>query len=853
MRILRQCLFRQTIGDFGNPDITAFALIHAFHLPHSTHVCNRASSNYYEGEDDSGGVHSNSGVNNKAVFLMVDGGPFNGKTVSALGWDKTAAIYYEAQTNLLISGSDYSDLYYALQQACSNLIGQKGITSANCQEVKDAIDAVEMNAQPASNFNTDAPLCDANTPVVSFVDDLESGTANWTFTNGAYTRWQYDTPAPFGPYAHSGSHSLFANDYPEAITDASARLVSMFVPNNAYLHFAHAFGFESFGDPFYFDGGVLEYSINGGSTWLDAGSLMNFNGYNGTIYNDWNNPLKGRSAFVGSSHGYISTRLNLASLAGNNVTFRWRMGLDDTGYAWGWWLDDVRVYNCASPTISGTVGTAGVTLSYADGTPKTVTSSGNGSYTLPVVSNWSGTVTPSHPCFTFNPANRSYNNVTANQTAQNYAATFNPASGCAEIDVRIAGNDMGNYGLLPGTSIRESYPGVDNGPVKVASTNMIIAALRVIWKEPGVRTSYSEMMGLPKEGLSSEYWFPWYNNAAPASMDQGFRIANVDAASGNTVQVWVGNTQLGSDIILGPSASVRVGYPVENGPIRIVCTTCANTGSDKIIAALRVIWKEPGYRSSYSEMMGLPTEQLSSEYWFPWYNNLSTAAMDQGFRIANVDAASGNTVQVWVGTTQLGSDIILGPGASTRVGFNVDNGPIRIICTTCANTGTDKIIAALRVIWKEPGYRSSYSEMMGLPTEQLSSEYWFPWYNNLSTNSMDQGFRIANVDAAANTVQVWVGNVQLGPNINLAGGASTRVGFPVDNGPIRIVCTTCANTGSDKIITALRVIWKELGYRTSYSEMMGLPTELLSTEYWFPWYNFAAPASMDQGLRISVP
>jgi hypothetical protein len=45
------------------------------------------------------------------------------------------------------------------------------------------------------------------------------------------------------------------------------------------------------------------------------------------------------------------------------------------------------------------------------------------------------------------------------------------------------------------------------------------------------------------------------------------------------------------------------------------------------------------------------------------------------------------------------------------------------------------------VIWNEPGYRSSYSEMMGLPEEQLSTEYWFPWYNNLNINSMDQGFR----------------------------------------------------------------------------------------------------------------
>jgi len=116
---------------------------------------------------------------------------------------------------------------------------------------------------------------------------------------------------------------------------------------------------------------------------------------------------------------------------------------------------------------------------------------------------------------------------------------------------------------------------------------------------------------------------------------------------------------------------------------------------------------------------------------------------------------------------------------------------------------------------------------------------------------MDQGFRIANVDASSNTIQVWVGSTML-DTITLGAGASIRKGYSVDNGPIRIVCTTCTNTNYDQILTALRVIWKEPGYRSSYSEMMGLPTELLSTEYWFPWYNNAT-AAMDQGLRISVP
>ena len=60
---------------------------------------------------------------------MVDGGTFNGQTVSALGVPKVAKIYYEVQTHLLTSAADYADLYDALYQACHNLVGTAGLRS----------------------------------------------------------------------------------------------------------------------------------------------------------------------------------------------------------------------------------------------------------------------------------------------------------------------------------------------------------------------------------------------------------------------------------------------------------------------------------------------------------------------------------------------------------------------------------------------------------------------------------------------------------------------------------------------------------------------------------------------------
>ncbi len=314
------------------------------------------SPNYNVGTSDNGGVHTNSGVNNKAVYLMTAGGSFNGYTVASLGISKVAKIYYEVQTNLLVSGSDYADLYDALYQGCLNLVGTSGILTNDCQQVRYATLAVEMNLQPISGYNPDAPLCaNGQTVVNTFFDNLESGAGNWTFgAQSGASRWGYDWAyiSLVGRFSHSGIHFLYADDYPAAVSDSYAAMnTSVLLPANAYLHFAQAYMFEDSN----YDGGVVEYSSDFGATWDDAGSLFVDNSYGGTLRSEKGNPLGGRSAFVGDSHGFVSSRLNLSSLAGQNVRFRWRLGLDSSIYNWGWWLDDVRIYTCAGASSSANV------------------------------------------------------------------------------------------------------------------------------------------------------------------------------------------------------------------------------------------------------------------------------------------------------------------------------------------------------------------------------------------------------------------------------------------------------------------------------------------------------------------
>ena len=83
-------------------------------------------------------------------------------------------------------------------------------------------------------------------------------------------------------------------------------------------------------------------------------------------------------------------------------------------------------------TISGNTWVGGATLSYTDGISKTVIAHQDGSYSLSVSENWSGTVTPSHPCYTFSPSSRSYSNVMTNLLGQDYFPALYAAPECGD-------------------------------------------------------------------------------------------------------------------------------------------------------------------------------------------------------------------------------------------------------------------------------------------------------------------------------------------------------------------------------------------------------------------------------------
>lgn len=107
----------------------------------------------------------------------------------------------------------------------------------------------------------------------------------------------------------------------------------------------HRHRFEESNNTFW-DGGVIELSLDDGDTWEDISLYADLDPmYGGTLTSQSNNPLGNRQAFVGDSAGFpawetLSLDLGMA-LAGETIRLRFRVGTDQAMADYGWDLDDI--------------------------------------------------------------------------------------------------------------------------------------------------------------------------------------------------------------------------------------------------------------------------------------------------------------------------------------------------------------------------------------------------------------------------------------------------------------------------------------------------------------------------------
>jgi Zn-dependent metalloprotease len=332
-------------------------------------------------ETDSGGVHSNSGVANKAFYLMVEGPtPFDGDRDIAL--DQAIAIWFLASQSLLTSGSDHADLADALQIACDQLAAgptgaiknQAGnasadLVSADCEAggaLHAALASTRMRWADRTTGTKPVALCTdpAANPEFLLASPINPSGSGWTFDVSGDRRWYtqdwYALPDALAEPGSADPWALIGEDLARTADRRVRRTNSVEIPASdrpVFLWFRHAYGFDDGSEDLVpngraYDGGVVEVSANGGP-WQDLRPLFLSGGPTKTIFKGDTNPLKGRIGYGAESGGFVTARANLSgtpalSFGGKNVKLSFRIGTDSAYAGEGWFIDDVRIYQCVN-------------------------------------------------------------------------------------------------------------------------------------------------------------------------------------------------------------------------------------------------------------------------------------------------------------------------------------------------------------------------------------------------------------------------------------------------------------------------------------------------------------------------
>ncbi|MFA5801644.1 MAG: M23 family metallopeptidase [Thermoleophilia bacterium] len=416
----------------------------------------------------------------------------------------------------------------------------------------------------------------------------------------------------------------------------------------------------------------------------------------------------------------------------------------------------------------------------------------------------------------------------------------NPAGASGKsFDLNIKGRGM-NLGLFGGPSVAGgnsmavSYRGIAGGSVVATSLSgeKAIVSQRSLWKGGN---SLEEVLGTDAERLSSHFYWTWYDNRTPGWFDwvlvsnpgsgtiyYRIRIAGAEPTAGQTLE----GAATGS-IAPGQSGSAR--FNIRSGPVEVL------TYSDPEMtipadshASQRVLSNMGTPGEAFNEVPGIPENELSADYLWTWYDNVSPGAFDWVL-IANPQPdniyyrilVKGSVPAKMIEGAATGM-IAPGQNVTPRIA-NVSDGPLEVqTFSDPAMLNPVESIASQRVLWGP-----SFEEVPGTPRTSLASDYHWTWYDQFDSGTYDW-VHIVNT----NPVQVYYSITVAGtaPSPVIEGAASGVIApndrvhprFAKRGGPVEVKSCSVPFDGSGNcsspatVMTSQRVLWH--GY---FNEVLG--------------------------------
>jgi hypothetical protein len=326
------------------------------------------------------------------------------------------------------------------------------------------------------------------------------------------------------------------------------------------------------------------------------------------------------------------------------------------------------------------------------------------------------------------------------QYMQTWILVGNPSTTqTAYVNIYINGtqrpDDQGlvrTYEIAPGANVIPQFPGVVDGPVRVVSVAGAKTAspIKIFTSERSLYgDSFNEVMGYPGDKFTTEYWFPWYDQQY---MQTWVLVGNPSTTQTAYVNIYIHGTQradLFGNVMtysIPPGGTITPQFPgILAGAVQVVSVTGPNTNSPvNVFASERAL-----YGTSFNEVMGYSKDQLTTTYYYPWYNDKE---MPSWILVGNPSTSQTAYVDIYIdgvkrNATQGGGPYSIPPGANITPQLGLNAGPVKVVSVTGPNTNSPiNIFTSERTL-----YSTSFNEMMGYPGNQLTSEYWFTWYDSV--------------------------------------------------------------------------------------------------------------------------
>jgi hypothetical protein len=231
-----------------------------------------------------------------------------------------------------VTGTGYADNSASLVSGTTYFYIVRAVDSSNGSEEGNSVERSSAPTGPTTTVLTETFEGAGGFDNAGWTHSALTGSVDW-----ALSTTQSQTP----------THSWFSDSQ----STISARVLvspTMTVQSGTMLSFWHTFAFESATSCF--DGGTLEVSTNGGSTWtVMPDAAFTAGGFNGTVSTGFSSPIAGKRAWCNGTIGPMTkVSVNLGAFAGPNVKLRWQEGDDSSAEATGWFVDSVSVAEVAA-------------------------------------------------------------------------------------------------------------------------------------------------------------------------------------------------------------------------------------------------------------------------------------------------------------------------------------------------------------------------------------------------------------------------------------------------------------------------------------------------------------------------